>query len=175
MPKIPPYKKPDPERINLTPIPMTPEGIEELRRKLEQVKIRLPALAEEAARTAAYGDRSDNAEYKLAKGALRRAMYESSEIEDKLKRVVPIVRGVSADGAIRIGSVITVDLLSDDKKTKTSQQLFHIVGPAETNPSEGRISNESPLGKALIGHKKEDVVTVLVGTATKHYRVIAVD
>src|ERR1700749_1960134 len=110
--KIPPYKKPDPERINLEPIPMTPEGIERLCEKLARLKSRLPALAEEVARTAAFGDRSDNAEYKAAKGALRYTTFESYRIEDQLKRVVPIERGARADEAgqkmVGLGSRVTL-------------------------------------------------------------------
>ncbi len=186
--KIPPHKKPDPERINLTPIPMTPEGIEALQEKLARLKARLPALAEETARTAAYGDRSDNAEYKLAKSALRRTTFESYRIEDQLKRVVPIVRG-SENGAVRLGSVVTVEVVEADadvdaqakapeKATVPStadRRLFEILGPTETDPSRGRISHESPLGKALIGHKKGDIVAVSAENGKKEYRIVDVD
>jgi transcription elongation factor GreA len=180
--KIPPHKKPDPERINLTPIPMTPEGIERLREKLERLKARLPALAEETSRTAAFGDRSDNAEYKAAKGALRYATYESYRIEDQLKRVVPIERGSGADGIVRLGSSVTVAAIAGDgaktahglSATGDKEMTYEILGPTETNPTKGRISNQSPLGTALIGKKKGAVVIVETANGRKEYRIVDV-
>jgi len=171
--KIPPHKKPDPERINLEPIPMTPEGILRLREKLARLKARLPALAEETARTAAFGDRSDNAEYKAAKGALRYATYESYRIEDQLKRVVPIERGTGADGVAQLGSTVTVQATGVGAAAK-KEMTYEILGPTETNPTAGRISHLSPLGAALMGHKEGDVVTIQAANGPKKYKILKV-
>ena len=165
---IPPYKRPDPERINLAPVYLTPEGIERLHEKLERLKRNLPSLAEEAARTAAFGDRSDNAEYKQAKGALRYTQRETYRIEDQLKRVVTITRGTDASGAVRLGSIVTV------RTTDKREQTFEILGPDETNPTKGRISNKSPLGTALVGRKEGDVISVKAANGAKKYTIIAV-
>jgi transcription elongation GreA/GreB family factor len=152
--------------INMEPIYLTPGGIRRLEEKLARLKRNLPKLAEEAARTAAYGDRSDNAEYKQAKGALRYATFESYRIEDQLKRVVPIEPGVNADGAVRLGSVVTLIRLSDEKELK-----YQILGPSETNPTRGQISHLSPLGAALIGRREGDVVTIQTEGGEKEYQV----
>lgn len=136
------------------PIHLTPAGIEALRARLAQLKARIPELAAEAARTAAYGDRSDNAEYKQAKGMLRAAHRRVTEMESQLKRAVEIPSGPSANGQVQIGSIVT--LKYEDGHAHT----FEIVGPDETNPSAGRISFKSPLGAALIGHAAGETITL---------------
>ena len=164
-----PIRKKIPSRhINVTPVPMTPEGIEALKKKLERLKRALPGLAEETARTAAFGDRSDNAEYKAAKGALRFTTREVYRIEDELKRVVPIERGSLPDGVIRLGSQVTIEDVSANRQT------FEILGSAETNPSSGRISHISPLGAALMGHRIHDVVSVQTANGKKEWKIVDV-
>ncbi len=148
------------------PVHLTPAGIARLEKELANLKLRVPMLAGEAARTAAYGDRSDNAEYKQAKGALRFAHRRIFEIEQQLKRAVAIPSGPARDGTIQLGSTVVLEL---NKKLKK----YEIVGPAETDPTHGRISHQSPLGAALIGHMKGDVVKIKAGTGTEQeYRII---
>lgn len=142
------------------PLYLTAEGLDRLREELARLRRALPDLAAEAARTAAYGDRSDNAEYKDAKARLRRANFRVLEIEEDLKRVVLIHSGV-AGGVVGLGA--TVELESDGVVF-----VFEIVGPAETNPSRGRISHVSPLGAELIGKKEGASVTLPTG---KTYRI----
>src|SRR4051812_32902383 len=90
---------------------LTPEGLEKLQRKLARLKESLPGLIAETQRTAAYGDRSDSAEYTDAKRAMRRAQGLVLRIEDELKRVQVIETGPSADGTIRLGSTVTVTVV----------------------------------------------------------------
>src|SRR6185312_272030 len=153
------------------PVYLTPEGIERLHEQLARVKKRLPIAAEEAARTAAYGDRSDNAEYKQAKGALRRIHYQIFEIETQLKHAVAIDTGATTSGIIRLGSTVIIE---SNGKEKT----YQLVGPSETDPPHGRISQVSPLGAALIGHAAGDIVTVKTPGAKnggeQQYRVISI-
>src|SRR3989338_5383221 len=92
------------------PIPLTIEGLRRLREKLARLKRIFPDLALEAQRTAAYGDRSDNAEYKEAKSALRRTQRQIWTIEDQLTRVVEISLGKSASGKIQLGSTVILEL-----------------------------------------------------------------
>jgi transcription elongation GreA/GreB family factor len=156
--------------INDEPIPMTPEGIERLRVRYEHLKKILPELAAETARTAAYGDRSDNAEYKQAKGALRYTHYEIYRLEDQLKRVVAITPGRNAAGTIRLGSRVT--LVSSDKTMQTI--TFEIVGPTETDPAKGRISDRSPLGAALMNRAEGDKVTLKTTNGERTYQILEV-
>jgi transcription elongation factor GreA len=161
------------------PVHLTPAGIARLEKELDDLKRRVPALAAETARTAAYGDRSDNAEYKQAKGALRFAHRRIFEIEQQLKRAVAIPAGSDADGKIRLGSTVVLELLKNGEKsagkTTTSLKKYEIVGPAETDPTHGRISHKSPLGATLIGHKRDDEVELTTASGAKQkYRVIEV-
>ncbi len=147
------------------PIYLTPEGIERRREKHAALKKALPDLAAEAARTAAYGDRSDNAEYKQAKGALRHAHREIYRLEDQLKRAVPITPGRNAAGTVQLGSVVVVE--TEDRTQKT----FEILGPDETDPGKGRISSQSPLGAALMNRTQGDTVVIQTMHGPREYRI----
>jgi transcription elongation factor GreA len=162
-------------KINDEPIYLTPAGIEHLRERYARLKKALPDLAAEAARTAAYGDRSDNAEYKQAKGALRYTHREIYRLEDQLKRAVAIVAGRNAAGTVQLGSTVVVMQANEksagkDEKMKT----FEILGPDETDPAKGRISDQSPLGAALIGHTAGDVITIQTANGPQEYQIVEV-
>ena len=138
---------------NAGPIHLTEDGFRRLKEQLARLKEAMPGLISEAQRTAAYGDRSDNAEYKEAKSTLRRAQGRIFNIEDQIKRVVVISSGPNASGKVRLGSTVVID---DDGV----QKIFQILDSQETNPAQGRISYKSPLGAALMNHEKGDTVTI---------------
>ncbi len=150
-----------------SPIPITKEGLAELKEKLERLKAAIPHLAGEAKRTADYGDRSENAEYKDAKGKLRGTHRQILNLENQIKRATVIRLGSGFAGKIQLGS--TVDLESNGKKL-----TFQIVGPQETNPDKGRISHKSPLGSALLGHKKGDSVNIKTTAGQLEYTILDV-
>lgn len=174
------YASKDPKRpINETPIYLSADGIEQLRTRYERLKKRLPDLAAETARTAAYGDRSDNAEYKQAKGALRYTQFEIYRLEDELKRAVEIEPGKNAEGTVRMGSVVVVVEMNgasgaNSTGAANNEKTFEILGPEETNPGKGRISNQSPLGLALMNRGAGDVVEVKTANGVREYRIIEV-
>ncbi|MDR0300364.1 MAG: transcription elongation factor GreA [Streptococcaceae bacterium] len=135
---------------------MTQEGLEKLEAELEELKlVKRPEIVERIKTAREYGDLSENSEYESAKDeqafiegriATLEAMIRSAEIVDSAavaKNVVVLGRKVSflADG--------------DDE-----EETYQIVGTAEADPSAGKISNESPIARALIGRKKGDVVKV---------------
>lgn len=148
-------KKDESRTYDVPPVHLTPAGIEKLHEELVRLRKRLPIAADEAARTAAYGDRSDNAEYKQAKGALRGMHRRIFEIETKLRNAVAIPKGPSPAGTIRLGSTVVLQSIA---KLDAAAKTYEIVGPAETDPTHGRISDQSPLGSALIGCSKGDEV-----------------
>ncbi|MBI5147647.1 MAG: GreA/GreB family elongation factor [Parcubacteria group bacterium] len=149
------------------PVYLTKDGLGRLEEKLAHFKRILPALIEETQRAAAYGDRSENDEYKEAKSALRRANWQILSIQDQIKRVVVINSGRNASGKVELGSTV---LLAIDG----TEKAFEIVGSPETDPSRGRISHGSPLGAALIGHKVGDTATIQTGNGAKTYRIIGI-
>jgi transcription elongation factor GreA len=149
------------------PFHVTEEGLNHLKEKLVHLKHVLPERAEEARRTAAYGDRSENDEYKTAKAALRRTNFQILKIENQINRAEIIKSGPSASGAVQIGSTVKLEVNGATK-------IFQILGPHETNPANGRISYESPLGKALMNRKKGDAVVVGIGNSSKTYKIIEI-
>lgn len=157
------------QKIDSDSIPLTAAAHERMQQRLTRIKISLPALIEEAQRTAAYGDRSDSAEYKEAKGLLRRAHRQIASLEDQLKRVVIIPTGPNTSGTVQLGC--TVVLESASSKTLTT---FQILGPFETNPGAGRISHQSPLGAALLGHAVGDAVSIETANGSRKYRIVEI-
>ncbi|MGD1003399.1 MAG: transcription elongation factor GreA [Minisyncoccia bacterium] len=156
---------------NYEPVYLTPEGVARLKARLERLKASLPAAIAETSRTSAYGDRSDNAEYKEAKGILRRTHGQIFNIEDQLKRVVIIPSGADAMGTIQLGSTVIVEIKKDGALLR---KTFRILGSSETDPGRGRISHTSPLGAALLGRAAGDVVTVQTPGGTQEYKVVEV-
>ncbi|HUC01778.1 MAG TPA: GreA/GreB family elongation factor [Candidatus Paceibacterota bacterium] len=153
---------------NNDPVYLTPEGVERLRARLERLKASLPAAIDEAARTGAFGDRSDNAEYKEAKSILRRTKGQILNLEDQLKRVVEIPSGADMTGAVRLGTTVRL------RATNGAVTTYRIVGPSETDPGHGRISHISPLGAALVGHRVGDPIVVKSPKGTQEYSIIDV-
>ncbi len=143
---------------------LTAEGLAAMREELAHLKRVLPARIAETARTAAYGDRSDSAEYKDAKGLLRRTHWQILNIEEQLKRVEVISSGANASGTVQLGSTVVLE-------HGGTQITFYIVGPLETDPGAGRISHLSPLGSALINHRAGDTVTITTRGGAQEYRI----
>jgi transcription elongation factor GreA len=148
---------------------LTPEGSEELKKELENLKTdRRKEIAETLERARELGDLAENSEYQRAKE--EQAMVESriSELEDILSRAVIIPSAESAAN-VRIGSTVSVQKEDGGKIEK-----YHIVGSKEAEPSNGKISNESPLGRALLGRKKSEKVSILTPNGEMGYTIIDV-
>ncbi len=150
------------------PIPLTREGFARLKEKLARLKENLPKLAQETGRAADYGDRSENAEYKDAKANLRRTQAQIFHLEDQLKRVTLIESPDHAHGTVELGSTVTLEA-KDGKR-----HVFQILGSHETNPGKGKISNESPLGKALMHQREGARIEVLTPQGAKEYTIIKI-
>jgi transcription elongation GreA/GreB family factor len=146
------------------PVHVTKETLERMKRRLAELKQSLPELAHEAERTASYGDRSENAEYKDAKATLRRTHRQIYSIEDQLKRIVVIEPGTTQHGSIRIGSVVELE-------STAGISTFQILGSKETDPTRGRISFNSPLGAALMNKKKGDSVNITTERGVRTYTI----
>jgi len=137
---------------------LTKEGKEELEKRLEYLKIEKRAEITERIKTAReFGDLSENAEYDAAKNEQAMIEGEIQEIENKLKYAVIIKEGVAKKGTVSLGS--KVDFIDDDTKEEFT---YEIVGTTEADVEAGRISNESPIGNALLGRKAGDNVKVVV-------------
>lgn len=153
--------------LDTEPVYLTKDGLDNLKKHLARLKESLPRLIEETSRTAAFGDRSDNAEYGEAKSALRRANSQIISTEDKLKRVV-LIDPSRNSGMVQIGSTVVL-------KSAGTEKTYEIVGSIETNPGRGRISNISPLGKALLGKKIGDKFSMETPGGKKEYEIIGIN
>ena len=135
---------------------LTKEGKEELEKRLEYLKVEKRAEITERIKVAReFGDLSENAEYDAAKNEQAMIEGEILEIEEKLKRAVIIKE--SKKGQVSLGS--KVDFIDEELGELVT---YEIVGTTEADVEQGRISNESPIGNALLGRKVNDVVRVVV-------------
>ncbi len=132
---------------------LTPEGLSNLKAELDQLATnRRREVAGRIKEAREFGDISENAEYDDAKN--EQAMLEAriAQLEEKLRSATVIDASNLTNDVVRVGSVVHV---KDDGGKSTK---YAIVGSAEASPAEMKLSNESPVGKALIGHKRGDEV-----------------
>jgi transcription elongation factor GreA len=136
---------------------LTPEGLVELKAKIDHLLTnRRREVAERIRAAREFGDISENAEYDDAKNEQAMLEKQIADLEDKLRSATVIDTPASGD-MVTVGVMVHVK----DQKTDKSQK-YKIVGSAEANPAEQKLSNESPVGRALLGHKRGDVVSVPV-------------
>ena len=148
---------------------LTPEGLENLKKEIEHLSTtKRKEVAERIKEAREFGDITENSEYDDAKN--EQAMLEARimTLEDKLRSASVIdAKELSAD-VVRVGSQVQV---TDDKGKSLS---YTIVGSTESNPSENKLSNESPVGKAIIGHKKGDVVEVTAPRGALKFKILEI-
>jgi transcription elongation factor GreA len=125
-------------------ISLTSEGKKELEQELDELIKNRPVIAEKIATARAFGDLSENEEYSSARNEQKMAEGRILEIQDILKNA-KIIRGGKKD-KVDLGATVSLEM--GGRKVE-----YTLVGPTEANPLEGKISNESPIGKALLGKK----------------------
>jgi transcription elongation factor GreA len=133
---------------------LTPEGLTTLKSELEHMStVRRREVAARIKEAREFGDISENAEYDDAKN--EQAMLEAriAQLEDKLRSATVIDAAELDNEVVRVGTTVHV---VDGEGTK---HKYMIVGSAEAKPADMKLSNESPVGKALVGHKKGETVT----------------
>jgi len=135
---------------------LTPEGLDKLKDEIEHLStVKRREVAERIKEAREFGDISENSEYDDAKN--EQAMLEAriASLEEKLRSASVINAAELDSNVVRVGSLVSVKDESSGKALK-----YTIVGSTEANPSENRLSNESPVGKGLLGRKKGDAVKV---------------
>ena len=149
---------------------LTYAGLKKYEDELEDLKInRRKEVAEKLKEAMAQGDLSENAEYDAAKDEKRDIEARIEEIDKILKNVEVIPEeGVKLD-KVNVGCTVTIHDLDEDEDLD-----YSIVGSNEANSLEGKISNESPVGKALMGAKVGDTVTVETQAGSFQYRVVKI-
>ena len=135
---------------------LTEREVEKRRQKLDYLKgERRLEIAEMLKIARGFGDLSENAEYDAAKNEQAKNEYDIAVLEDELQHVHIIDESTLASGGVNIGTTVTVRNAKNGFET-----TYQIVGTTEADPRKGKISNESPVGAALIGRKPGEKVDV---------------
>lgn len=144
---------------------ITDEGKQELEAELEELKSRRGAIADKIAEARDFGDLSENAEYDTAREEQGLVESRIAEIEDILLNA-ELIKGGSKT-KVSLGSKVE---LRTGKKTVS----YFVVGPVEADPLEGKISNESPIGLALMGKKVGDTATITTPKGEVEYEIVKI-
>jgi len=150
-------------------VPMLAEGFEHLTEELKRLKLERPQIVEAIEEARAHGDLSENAEYHAAKERQGQVEAHIADLEDRLARALVIDPTTLNGDKIVFGA--TVDLIDeDDKKIR-----YQLVGQTEADARVGRISYNSPLGRALIGRQVGEEVEVTTPSGDKYFEIAAIE
>ncbi len=137
---------------------MTPEGLESLKAKIDYLSgVRRREVAERIKEAREFGDIAENSEYDDAKNEQAMLEKQIADLEEKLRSARAVDQKDVDAGSVSVGVTVHVKDQKTDKSAK-----YRIVGSAEASPAEQKLSNESPVGKALMGHKRGEIVSVPV-------------
>jgi transcription elongation factor GreA len=149
---------------------LTAEGAEKLQKELDDLKgPKREALSQRLRSAIQQGDLSENADYIQAKEDQGFLEGRIQELENILKNFVVIEKNKNYTGQVNIGSTITV------QEEDYEPEAWFLVGPKEADPRHGKISHESPIGKALIGHQAGDVVEVETPAGKIHLKIVSIE
>ena len=147
---------------------LSQEGIETLKKELQKLKTKKrQEITKRLQEAKDLGDLSENAEYFEAKEAQSFNENRIVELEKLLKNAV-VIETSSKEDIVRVGSTIEV-------KSNNGAEIFNIVGSAEAEPQERKISNESPLGRAFLGRKIGDEIEVKTPGGITKYKIIKIE
>ena len=154
----------------MSEVRLTPDGVAKYEARLEYLRTtaRLE-IAEQIKVARSFGDLSENAEYDAAKIEQARIEYEIVELENMLRNVVLIDEDTIDTNVVSVGSIVNVKHMASGMEFK-----YQIVGSAESDPMENRISNESPVGRALLGHAVGDVVDIQTPGGVTSFQVLSI-
>ena len=150
---------------------MSQERYDQLKEELHYMEtVREKEVAEQIKEARSFGDLSENSEYDEAKAEQGKLYSKIAEVKNLLENAETVENEVRDKSTVGIGSRVKVLDLEDG-----SEDEFQLVGSQEANPMLGRISDDSPIGKGLLGHKKDETVTVEAPAGTTKFRLLAVE
>jgi transcription elongation factor GreA len=151
-------------------VPVTRDGLERLRAELQKLKeVRRPAIAAALAEARSHGDIRENAGYDAAKQDQAMTEKRIADLETLLRQAVVIEDDAGADpDVVQIGSTVVVDVEGDEER-------YTIVGAFEAKPAQGLISNESPVGRALLGLRPGEETVAAAPHGEMRLRVLAIE
>lgn len=154
-----------PDLIHMDNQYFSKEGLEKLKEELKyRTEVLRPEVSQRIKEAKEQGDLSENAEFDAAKEAQSLNEGRIEDIHKILENAVVVTHGTNSLGVIGVGCEVTAE-------AKDGKRKFTIVGVTESNPLEGFVSNESPLGKAFLGHKKGDIVEVRTPKGMVEYKI----
>lgn len=157
------------EHLNKTVV--SAEGMKKLEEKLQYLTtVRRAEVAEQIAVARGFGDLSENAEYDEAKNEQSRLETEIIELENAIRTAIVIDSDNISTDSVNVGTTVKVLYLDDDE-----EEVYSIVGARESDPMNNKISNESPVGAALLGHKAGDTVTVEAPDGPMELKIIEIN
>lgn len=145
---------------------LTSSGVTELKNELETLIAKRSTLADAIRSARELGDLAENAEYQSARADQERNEIRVVEVENILANA-EVIKKPSAGGKVQLGSVVK---LSGEGKTKE----FQVVGTVEADPLNGKISDESPIGVALLGKKEGDAVEIVIANDASNYKIVSI-
>ena len=150
---------------------MSEERRQALVEELQQLEtVGMKEAAARIAEARSFGDLSENSEYDEAKNEQGKIASRIAELKDLVENAVIVEKGSEARDVVSIGTRVRVQDLEDD-----SEEEYQIVGSQEIDPMNGRISEESPFGKALLGHKVGEEVIVEAPAGNLHYQILKIE
>jgi transcription elongation factor GreA len=152
---------------------VTEEGLAALEKELDELKsVRRKEVAEKIKVALSFGDLSENSEYDEAKNDQAMVEARIADLEIMLKSTVLIDESELTNEKVNIGSKVEVSIVSPDGAK--SKREFKIVGSNEANPRNGKISDESAVGRALIGNKRGKTVSVETPAGVAKYKIVSI-
>src|SRR4051794_13998968 len=149
---------------------LTPEGYEKLKQEIEYLQTEKRREVAERIRVAReFGDIAENAEYDDAKNEQAMLEHRIAQLEERLLSARVISKKEISKDTVSVGATVKLKDMDTNKSVE-----YHIVGSAEANPSENKLSNESPVGKAILGHKKGEVVEVVAPRGALKFKILEI-
>jgi transcription elongation factor GreA len=150
-------------------VPVTREGLERLRSELKELKeVRRPAVVAALAEARSHGDLRENAGYDAAKHDQAMTEKRIADLDALLRQAVIIDDAENAGDEVRIGSTVVVDVEGEEER-------YTIVGAIEAKPAQGLISNESPVGRALLGLRPGEEAVAVAPHGETRLRVVRIE
>lgn len=149
---------------------MSQERLDELMKELETLQtVRTKEVAEQIKEARSFGDLSENSEYDEAKTEQGKIYSKIAELQNLIEKAI-VIEKIEGIGKVVVGSRVEVRDLSDG-----SIENYKIVGSQEADPREWRISNDSPVGRALMDHRPGDRVDVEAPAGTLHFEIVTIE
>jgi len=162
---------------------ITPEGLQKLKEELAERKTtKRQEIAQRLEEAKALGDLTENTEYATAKEAQAFNEGRILELEAMIRDTVVVSQKRGQSKGVQIGSVVEVKLINQKqsrlsallKGDKSTKKVFTIVGSHEAHPTEGKISNESPLGQAFLNHQVGDIIEAETPKGKVRYKIVSI-